>query len=174
MNNLEQAAKNIFFEYACNHFFMGHDGVLEEYRKYSISTETEILWRQEYISFWESQLSTNSLTALFHLRDAHALEALADIIRIANQGDDYSRFWFADVLWELAGTMGCPPTVRKNAIDTAFEIWEALLQNSITLTDEHHMAITPQMMEALEATNPEEYILHYTQQKMATARKMIR
>ncbi len=96
MNQSEEPAKKMFFDYACNTFFMAHDGVLEGYKLFGISEAQEAEWRREYIAFWTSQLSTDDLTAVDQLRNAWAGEALPDLIRVADTGDGYAKLWYAN------------------------------------------------------------------------------
>ena len=46
----EADAKRMFFDYACNSFFMSHDGVYEEYKRYGISEAQEKERCREYIA----------------------------------------------------------------------------------------------------------------------------
>ena len=48
MNN--NKAKEIFFQYDGRHFFMWHEGIWDEYKKYNIDEITEENWRKELIN----------------------------------------------------------------------------------------------------------------------------
>ncbi len=97
MDNKLKKAKNIFFDHACNRFFMDRNGVSQDYDRYGATKTQEAEWRQEYISMWVSRLSVDDLTAVRRLEDAWATEALPDLIRMADTGDSY-----ANAIWEIA------------------------------------------------------------------------
>jgi hypothetical protein len=134
MKNNKERAKKIFFDYACNHFYMEHDGVDKEYERFAISADEEKAWRQEYISFWVSQLSVDDLTAARQLRYAWATEALSALIEIADKGDSYAKLRYADVLWDLGNSYDI---IGQRAIETAINLWQSLVQQPIELSENH-------------------------------------
>jgi hypothetical protein len=70
-------------------FFIDHDGRDTEYAAYGISKEEEAEWRKEYIALWVSRLSAEDLTAVNRLCDAWAVEALPNLMKHSDEGDDF-------------------------------------------------------------------------------------
>jgi hypothetical protein len=169
MSDNKEKAKKIFFDYACNTFYMAHDGELEEYKKIGVSAAQEAEWRREYISFWVSQLSIDDLTAVNRLGETWAGEALPDLIKMAGQGDGYAKLWYANAIWKLANGASISATMRDQAIKTAINLWQSLVQRPIELSDNHKAEISPNM-KPLDASTPEEYVLNYAKRKLAEAK----
>ena len=46
---MEERAKELFYQYHGNRFYMDHDGVGREYESYHISKETEEKWTEEFL-----------------------------------------------------------------------------------------------------------------------------
>ena len=46
---MHKKAKEMYFAYKCNEYFMKQDDALHEYKKYNISLEQQELWKMEYI-----------------------------------------------------------------------------------------------------------------------------
>jgi hypothetical protein len=169
MNPSEQQAREMFFEYACNTFYMAHDGVFQEYRSFRISQAQEAAWRREFVLFWIDRLSTDDLTAVNKLRDAWAGEALPDLIKIADTGDDYTKLWFANAIWHLANGANISTATRQQATQTAVRLWQSLAQRPIRISASHHTLIVPYMW-ALKASTPEEYVQNYAREQLAEAK----
>ena len=96
----EVDVRRIFFDYACNGFFMAHDGVYEEYKRYGISEAQEKEWRREYVALWVSRLEIDDLMPVDRLRDAWAGEALPALMEMADRGDSYAKLWYANAIWQ--------------------------------------------------------------------------
>jgi len=124
MNNNKKRAKEIYFYYACNHFFLDREN--EEYKGYGITKAEEEKWKQEYITDWIGKLSASDFTALHRLRDAGADKALPALMRIAREGDTHSQLEFADAIFWIANGVMKPQTIHEQAIRLAFSIWESL------------------------------------------------
>lgn len=60
----ENRAKELFFSYYGNEFFMWKDGDLDEYRSYNISKDQELLWRYELIDKLCSKLDVKHNSSL--------------------------------------------------------------------------------------------------------------
>ncbi len=161
----KEKAKQIFFEFACNHFYMWHDGAEEEYKKFGITDAQEAAWRREYIEHWVSRLELDDLTAVNQLRNAYAHEALPALIELARQGDGYARLWYANAIWDLENGTGIPASLREQATETCLEIWQALIQQPFELSNSHKATIAPSM-KALEASTPEEYVVNYAKARL--------
>jgi len=172
MDDHKAKAKRMFFDYACRTFFMHNDGVLEEYRKFGITESEEKEWRQEYIAFWLSQLDVDGLTAVNRLCDADAGEALPDLIKMAGKGDSYAKLWYANAIWHIASRASifdASMLVQNQAIQTAIDLWQSLVQGPIELSDNHTAEISPNMKH-LGASMPEEYVLNYAKRMLNEAR----
>ncbi len=163
-----EQAKKIFFDYACNHFYMWHDGVDEEYKKFLISPAQENEWRREYTEYWASRLELDDMTPVNSLRNAHAHEALPDLIRMAGQGDGYARLWYANAIWELGHGTGVPAGLRDQAREMSLSLWQALIEQPFELSNSHRATIAPSMKD-LEASTPEEYVVNYARAKLEQA-----
>ncbi len=159
----------MFFEFACNTFFMAQDGVLEQYKKFGVSKAREEEWRREYISFWVGQLSTDDLKAVDRLRDAGASEALPSLIRMARKGDSYSKLWYGNAIWALANGASLSGSMREEAINAAIAVWQLLVEQAIELSDNHKAQVLPHLR-SLDASTPEEYVLNYAKRQLTAAR----
>ena len=75
---MEERAKELFYRYHGNRFYMDHDGEGREYDSYHISRETEEMWTEELISrFLESKpLGKEAL---------RSYSAVADLIRSGSE-----------------------------------------------------------------------------------------
>ncbi len=60
----EDRAKELFFIYYGNEFFMWKDGDLEEYKSYNISKDQELLWKEELAKKLYSELEVKHNSAL--------------------------------------------------------------------------------------------------------------
>ena len=154
-----QRAKEIFFQYACNHFYLNREVEAVEYKKFDISKEQEKIWCREYVSYWMSQLSLDDLRALNPLRYTYAEEALPELLRLSTLGDSFAKLSFANTIWDIAygGTMS--PIMRESSRRKAVSIWQALLNNPIELTDDHRQIVT------------DDYILNYARNKLGESKK---
>jgi hypothetical protein len=154
-------AKSLYFEFACNHFFMDHDGFGNEYRSYQISQGEEMEWRAEFIEFWKTHLSLDNMRPLHLLEHAGAIEALPEIITMSRKGDDYSKFWYACTIWNLAyGYVN-----RNEAIRIALRIWISLSIRAKNITPKHKNEIS-KFMKNLGASTPEGYLKNYSRRKL--------
>lgn len=167
MNAIIEAKKK-FWDYACTHFYMAHDGLDSEYRKYCVSPEQESIWRSEYIEYWSGQLTGSDLLALQKLADAGAFEALPQLLETANQGDSYAAYRFACLIWDLAGFRADDPALRSLARQTSLQIWSDLCNQMVQLTDDHRRLLS-QIDPAANHKTPEEVLRELTRHKIQTA-----
>jgi hypothetical protein len=168
MNDKEQA-KKIFFDYACNHFFMAHNGVDKQYKEFHITDAEEKGWRKEYIAFWIERLSTGDLFAIQRLNDAWAREALPNLIEMVDKEDGLAKLYLANTIWDLASYWNDPaslPSLREQAIGVAVGTWKGLIAEPVAISAEHIARVTPDAMRALDASTPEEYIKNYAESKL--------
>ena len=148
-------AKKIFFEYSCNGLHMAQNDV--HFSKYMVSKEQEAEWRNEFITYWRSQLSTEDLTAVQKLRDADAIESLPDLIAIVDKGDSYAKLRIAEAIAAI-GYMAEDRSLRKQTKATARKIAQSILDHPMQVSESHKIEI-----ERLggSRSNPEEYIIPF-------------
>jgi hypothetical protein len=176
MSDSKDKAKEMFFNYACRHFFIAHDGLTEEYNKFRITEAQEQEWRQEYISLWLAKLSVDDLWAVNRLRDAEAFEALPALIGMADKGDSFAKLWFANAIWDLANRGSISAELKQRALKTTIQIWQSIIQQPFKLTDKHYSEINSNIEKYKSLVNgatPQEYVLNYAQSKLAEAQKKI-
>jgi hypothetical protein len=145
-----QEAKKVFFEYSCNGLHMAQNDV--NFSKYHISEEQQATWRDEFIAYWRSQLSTDDMTAVQKLREADAVEALPDLLARVDQGDSYARLRIAEGIWALSYRVK-DKALRKQAKATAVRSAQAILAQPIEVSERHKIEIA-----RLGGSSPEEYI----------------
>lgn len=64
---INERAKEIYFNYLGNEFFMWKDGDLEEYRSYNIPKDQELLWREELTQKLYSEIEVKHDSSLGNL-----------------------------------------------------------------------------------------------------------
>ena len=148
-----EEAKKIFFEYSCNGLYMAQNDV--HFSKYRISKEQEAAWRNEFITYWRSQLSTDDLTAVQKLREAQAVEALPDLLAMVNQGDSYTRLRIAEALAAI-GYLSKDKSLGKQSQVTAVRLAQSILDRPVQVSERHKIEI-----EHLGSSNPEDYIITF-------------
>ena len=159
----QKTAKEIFWDYSCNHFFLERDGVKEQYIKlggYILSDECK--WRKEFIDFWLNQMSINEIQSFQKLVDAEAGEILSQFIEFNSFRDDYIKFWYAYELLNLSKFSSAPLLRKRATLRAKFTLLE-LASGSIFLNVENRKLIDNRMLEALCASDPEGYIKNYAQ-----------
>jgi hypothetical protein len=163
----ENPAKAIFWEYACNHFFLDRDGAKDNYlRVGGGDNEKEEQWRKEYVEHWISQISTIDLLPLRRLMDSIAVEAIPVLLAIKDYGDDYSKFWFAFALQNLAKRQSANRHDQVKARAKAKTLWEEILSSPNGILPEHRKDVKPYMLEAFKAKTAEDYVRNYCIRKL--------
>lgn len=152
-------AKKMFFDYGCNHFYMMKEGVEEEYMKFGVGRQQEEEWFQEYISYWLNELVNGNIDAVHSLSHTGSQEILPRLIELLNKGDSYAKFWIAHTILRLSGKS---INRNKKGRDTALQAFKELIEEKIKISRENKLKITPDIMWALKASTPEEYILNYS------------
>jgi len=147
-----EEAKKIYFEYSCNRLYMAQNDV--NFSRYHISKELEAEWRNEFITYWKSRLSTEDLTAIQKLRDANAVEVIPDLLAMVDQGDSYARLRIAEALRALSYILDNDKTMKKQAKATAIRMAQSILDHPIQISESHKIEITQ-----YGSSNPEEYII---------------
>jgi hypothetical protein len=193
IDNDLQRAKEIFFQYACNHFHLDREVDAEEYKKFDISNEQEKTWTREYVAHWISQLSVDDLRALNCLRDSYAEEALPEMFRMSTLGDSFTKLSFANTIWDIAHGGMMSPILRERARQKAVSLWQSLLDNPIEFTDNHRKKVSEivenqaqleksiqmaresrglsQRPTTSQVTTLDEYILNYAKSKLRESKK---
>ncbi|MFK5921018.1 MAG: hypothetical protein QM496_02470 [Verrucomicrobiota bacterium] len=117
-------AKEMFWQYACNHFFIARDGFYEEYKKLGGGNkDEEALWKLEFIADQLTKLSTDDFKPLHQLCSAKAGEAIPALLDVDEYGDDLSRFWYAFTLHDLTRHGFISEENKKKALMKANELW---------------------------------------------------
>ena len=155
----ESKAKEMFFSYACNHYFMHRDGTDKIYRKYAISKKQENKWKDEYIEHFINELNGNNLDALNALANCHADRAIPAIIKFSIQGESFEKLWFAITLFSMSNNKH--QSVHQQAKKQGIEICEFLINNPITISSQCKRQINKGALQALKADNHEDYIINY-------------
>jgi len=164
MNSDEENAKQLFFDYACSHYYMFHDGVEEEFKKYNISEIQEQEWRREFIDSWIGKLSVDDPYPLKRLRDTSAQEAISALRNLGFQGDSYSKLWCANAILDfIKGS----ESWAKQGNDAAIELFDKLATENIVISKEHRTKITLVMMLSLGTFTPEAFIRKYAANKLS-------
>ena len=146
-----EEAKKIFFAYSCNGLYMAQNDV--HFSQYHITKEQEAAWRNEFITYWRSQLSTEDLTAVQKLRDAQAVESLPDLMAMVDQGDSYARLRIAEALAAI-GYMAKDKSLRRQAQAIATKTAQSILDHPLQVSERHKSEIA-----LLGGSDPEEYII---------------
>jgi hypothetical protein len=155
------SAKELFWEFACNHFFIAHDGMMDEYLKLGgKNPEEEKIWRAEYIEYWINNFAQDELLALRKLGDATAVEALARLTNYHTFRDDWIKFWYAFYILELSNASQ-EKQQKQHAQNKADRLLRELIREDLSILPEHRAWLSKEAQEALSAATAEEYIKHY-------------
>jgi hypothetical protein len=163
---IQKTAKEIFWEYSCNHFFLDREGMMEEYVKLGGNKPSdERKWRREYIDYWYTQIPNDEIKAFRSLVYAEAKEILRQLVKFNSFRDDYIKFWYAFELLEIS-KFSLNLILKIKAKRRAKGIFNELSNRNILLLDENRNQIDNQMMEVMKAETPEDYIKNYSQRKL--------
>src|SRR5688572_22922141 len=138
-------AKQLFWDYACSHFFMAHAGVRDQYLPFGATEERERQWRREFIAVWIARLATTDPTALNKLSNADAIEAVEPIMALAQTGDDYSKLWYANAIWNLVTRNETTIEIRVKAAKLCKMLWSTLGQGAPNIDASHLDNILPHL-----------------------------
>lgn len=159
MKNKLEKAKKMFFDYGCSHFYMMKEGVEKEYMKFGISEQQEEEWTEEYKTNLLNELENGNIEVVHSLSHLGAQELIPTLLEFINKGDSYAKFWIADTILRLSGKS---MNVNKKGRNVALQAFKELIEGKISISQENRSRITPDVMRALKATTPEEYILNYS------------
>jgi len=151
-----EQAKKIFFDYSCNEFNMIRDG--EDFSKYHISDEQKTEWRKEFITEWTGKLSIDNLTAVTKLSQAEAIEAVPDLVGIAEHGDSYAKIMIASAIKSAGSKHGIDKNLRKQTLDSVIKLSESIVGSPIQLSENHRKQILAFHPSVLNNKTPEEYV----------------
>lgn len=155
-NEVKAKAKKIFFDYRCNEFYMAREG--ENFPQYHISEELKAEWRNEFITIWKNQLSTDDLTALQKLHDAEAFEAVPDLIAMIDRADSYAKLEIVRALQTMSRKIA-DKAMRKQTVDTIRNTLRFIIDNPVQVSEEHRTLIQNWFKQ-----NPEEHIIPWATQ----------
>jgi hypothetical protein len=164
-----EQAKKIFFEYGCTEFNMAREG--ENFGKYRISEEQKAEWRKEFVAYWAGKLSVDDLTAVTRLSQAEAIEAVPDLLRIAEKGDSYAKLLIAGAIKSAGSKYGIDKNLRKQTLDIAITLSESIVEGQIQLSEGHRTEILAFHPTILGTLTPEEYVLKVAKFLLGEARK---
>lgn len=144
----EKRAKELFFIYYGNEFFMWKDGDLEEYKSYKISEDQELLWRNELSRKLCSELevrhnsSLNGLILIINYFGEYDLLKKA-IYFISNNykfADSFLKIRYAEELFDIIEKSKfhehAPQKVLKETKELIEIIINDILNNKIEIMDE--------------------------------------
>jgi hypothetical protein len=155
-DEVKEKAKKIFFDYRCNEFYMAREG--ENFPQYHISEELKAEWRNEFITTWKNQLSTDDLTALQKLHDAEAFEAVPDLIALIDKGDSYAKLELVRALQTMSRKI-TDKAMQKQTLDTVRNTLRFIIDNPVHVSEEHRIYIQKSF-----GKNPEEHIIPWARQ----------
>ncbi len=155
----KKLAKELYFYYACNHFFMMKEGETELYNSLGGGNEEdERAWRDEYIKDALSRVNTEDDLPLWSLMNSGAWEAIPELVNLDDYGDGYMKYWFAFTLQELSFRFFCSEEYKRLALQKAYSLYSELQNNSIIISDEHRKRINPSTLVHFKVESAEEYI----------------
>lgn len=141
-------AKELFFIFNGNEFFMWKDGYLDEYNSYKVSDEEKLIWRRELIEKLYSQLEVKHESTLSGLcgiinffGDPELLEKILNYIS-ANytEADSFLKIRYAENLFDIMEKSELhdiyPPDLLIKTKTLAFTIINEVLINNIEINDE--------------------------------------
>ena len=152
-------AKEIFFKYSCNETNMARAG--ENFSKYRISDEQKADWRKEFITRWKSKLSVDDLTAVEELGTAQAIEAVPDLLDIAEDGDSWAKLRIAGAIRSAGIKYGIDENLRKEMLEIVSRLCESIIEGQIQLSERHRNIILSFHPNALKNRTPEEFIVDH-------------
>jgi hypothetical protein len=124
-----QRAKDLFFRYDGSSFFMGHDGVEDEYRSASVSAETERRWMAELTEKKLAMLADEgNYRAVWFLNHHSNYEHLSELLAAVPKGDLFARCAFLEGLLKYAAN--APPAQRAVILDKVMADGSMLLPES--------------------------------------------
>lgn len=105
----EERAKELFFSYYGNEFFMWKDGDLDEYKSYNISKDQELIWKDELIDKLCSKLdvkhnsSLNGLILIINYFGEYDLlkKVLYFISDNYSEADSFLKLRYAEELFDI-------------------------------------------------------------------------
>ena len=127
------------------------------FSQYHISKALQTEWRDEFVAYWRSQLSTEDLTAIQKLVDAEAVESIPDLLTMVGQGDSYAKLRVAEALWTLSYRVK-DKTMQKQTKATATQLAQSILEHPILASESHRLE-----MAKLGGVDPKKYITLFAQ-----------
>jgi hypothetical protein len=171
MNMDEQRkAKKIFFDFACNHYYMQHDGVYDEYKKYNVSEKQEKEWRIEYIDFWVDKLSVDNPLSLSRLIDANAKELIPALVNMSNNGDGFTKYWCAKAILDFSMRSKDFPEKVKDIVRV---LLKPLADGVVIILEQNKTKISFTSILLSGTFTPEAYIRKYAKLQLSNLERKI-
>ena len=165
-----EQAKKIFFEYNCNELNMARDGE-NFFSKYPISDEQITEWRNEFITHWISKLSVDDLEAVTRLSGAEAIEAVPDLLSIAEKADSYVKSKIAFAIMSASSKYGIDKNLRKQTLDIVIKLSESIVESQIQLSENHRKQILAFPEVTPGTLTPEDYVIENAKFALSEAKR---
>ncbi|MGF7118701.1 hypothetical protein [Methanobacterium oryzae] len=164
-------AKELYFMYWGNEFFMWKDGDLEEYKSYSISKDQEIVWRGELSEKLYSELevkhnsSLNGLIGIINYFGEYDLlkKVLYFISNNYKCADSFLKLRYAEELFDIMEKIKFHEYVPKEALKETKELIEIII-NYILSNKIEIRAESEKILEFNQDMPNENYIILRTQE----------
>jgi hypothetical protein len=135
--NSTEKAKTLFFRYRGNFFYMSREGEYEEYKRYNISKEQELLWKDELVETLYNQLSFEDSYAFHTLamiaENYHDYSIIEKLIVYSkdnmSKGDSLIKLVYAELLLNIA----CPKALTKVKLDVVSNLLRSVSDNPIVV-----------------------------------------
>lgn len=172
-------AKELFVQYVGNPYYMGLDGVRDEYEQFKVPKSFEMEWEREDIANLVSRLPQYDETVWFKLARWRAREALPEILKWPPPGDSLAKWWYAVDLWDLANPIDSQdsPHVPKEVLDQAqamvISVFRELATGPITFDPNRDPKdfLTGKREDGTAYSSPEEALMESSQWWLAKALK---
>ncbi len=150
----EEQAKELFFAYYGNEFFMWKDGELDEYRSYSIPKGQELIWKDELVEklYLDLDVKHNSTlnglcTVMKYFGDYNPLDTVLNFISSnINKADSFLKIRYAEDLFDLLKNCinfheNCPRKLMKNTKELTVEILGSVINDEIVINEESELIL---------------------------------
>lgn len=168
---MNDRAKEIYFDYLGNEFFMWKDGDLDEYKCYNISKDQELIWRDELKEKLYSKLEVkhdSSLGSLIiiinYFGDYDLLKNVSNfVLNNYKEADSFLKLRFAEELFDVFEKSYlhkyAPQKILLETMELVEIIINDILNNKIEISQE-----SEKILEFNQAYPDENYIILRTQE----------
>lgn len=150
----EGRAKELFFSYYGNEFFMWKDGELEEYRTHNISKEQELIWKEELVKklYLDLDVKHNSTLSglciiIKYFGDYNLFNRVFNFISNNYQGaDSFLKIRYAEDLFDLMENCinfheNCPGELMETTKELTIEILNSVIDSEIIINQESEIIL---------------------------------